>query len=228
MTFVAFAPNGVGWFIRYSSKQCIWGPEASSFPTTWNSLIQELESTHPRKDECIDFVAFGPHDLLLVRYENGRSQMILPEDPVTRSRISAELVREAEERIHAGWTLGNRTTLCSFDTNRWFIEWRRGTSSEFRFSMGLGDRERGDLERVKKVLSGVGSDGAQVVDKQTAQLVGPARFDDKRLAADNNRLRQTRGLLSNFTLVGSCRLGTYVAKSLHNKQGSESPSPLNR
>lgn len=180
VTFVAFAPNGIGWFTRYNSNQCIWGPDLSSFPPTFQSLVRELEATHPRKDECIDFVAFGTHDLLLVRYENGRSQMILPDDPAARGRISGQLIQELEERLQAGWTFGNRTALCSFDTNRWFIEWRRGTSSEFRYSMGLGERERADLERVKRVLSGVGSNSAQVADNQTAQLVSSARFNDIR------------------------------------------------
>ncbi|KAI8632728.1 hypothetical protein F5Y19DRAFT_418692 [Xylariaceae sp. FL1651] len=170
VTFVAFAPDGTSWFIRYNTNQCLWGPEASTFPSTWRSLIADLEQNHPRKDECIDFVAFGLHELLLVRFENGNSHMVLPEDPAVRGQISTELVQEVEERLAAGWTFGNRTTLCGFDTNRWFIEWKRGTTAEFRYSMGGGERSKQDLERVTRVLSGVGSDAGLVASHQNAQL----------------------------------------------------------
>jgi hypothetical protein len=173
---------------------------------TWQALIRDLEASHPRKDECIEFVAFGVHDFLLVRYENGRSQMILPDHPGLRSQISTQLIAEVEERLQAGWTLGNRTTLCSFDTNRWFIEWRRGTSSEFRFSLGLDDRDIADLERIKRVLSGVGSNGTQVANNQTAALVSPGRLNNVEVAANHDRLRQTRDFGYSTTLVGSCRI----------------------
>ncbi|KAI0869250.1 hypothetical protein GGS24DRAFT_479266 [Hypoxylon argillaceum] len=170
-TFVAFAPGGTAWFIRYSSNQCIWGPDLSAFPPTWQALITDLERTHARKDECIDFVAFGLYGLLLVRFENGNSHMALPQDPAMRSRISSELIEEVEGRLAAGWTLGNRTTLCEFDTNRWFIEWRRGAMAEFKYSMGIGEREKQDLERVSRVLSGVGNDAGLVASHQNAQLI---------------------------------------------------------
>lgn len=111
--------------------------------------------------------------------------MILPDQPALRSQVSAELIEEVDERLQAGWTLGNRTSLCSFDTNRWFIQWRRGTSSELRFSLGLEDRDIADLERVKRVLSGVGSNAAEVLNSQTAALVGLARLHDTEVAADS-------------------------------------------
>ncbi|KAF7561665.1 hypothetical protein G7046_g2476 [Stylonectria norvegica] len=171
VTFVSFVPDGISWFIRYSTNQCIWGPELSSFPSTWQTLVSDLERNHPRKDECIDFVAFGPHEILLVRYENGNSQMILPQSPTVRSQISEGLISQVSERLEAGWTFGNRTALCDFDTNRWFIEWKRGSSAEFYYSMGIGDKEKDDLERVKKVLSGVGSDANLVASNQAAQLI---------------------------------------------------------
>ena len=178
VTSVAFAPNGISWFVRYDSKVCIWGPEISTFPSTFQYLVHELETNHPRKDECIDFVAFGLHDLLLVRYENGNSSMILPDNPAIRSQISSELIQGVEDRLQAGWTLGNRTTLCGFDTNRWFIEWRRGSSAEFSYSLGINEDE--DLERVKKVLSGVGSDANAVRNNETAQLVSRTRLHYRR------------------------------------------------
>ncbi|KAI0545782.1 hypothetical protein F4679DRAFT_559807 [Xylaria curta] len=171
VTFVAFAPDGKCWFIRYSTGQCLWGPGPQTFPSTWRSIVDDLERNHPRKDECIEFVAFGPHELLLIRFENGNSHMALPDNPTVRSHISRELIQEIEGRLTAGWTFGNRTTLCNFDTNRWFIEWKRGTSAEFRFSMGSGERSNQDKERVMKVLSGVGNDAALVASHQNAQLV---------------------------------------------------------
>ncbi|TGJ80977.1 hypothetical protein E0Z10_g7782 [Xylaria hypoxylon] len=171
VTFVAFGPGGTCWFIRYSTNQTLWGPNVEAFPSTWRSLVDELERTHPRKDECIDFVAFGLHELLLVRFENGNSLMLLPEDPEVRCRISTDLIQEVEERLAAGWTLGNRTTLCKFDTNCWFLEWKRGTSAEFSYNMGSGERSKQDEERVTKVLSGVGNDTALVASHQNAQLI---------------------------------------------------------
>ncbi|KAF7531445.1 hypothetical protein G7054_g8856 [Neopestalotiopsis clavispora] len=171
VTFVSFVPDGTGWFARYSSNQCMYGPDISAFPSTWKVLVHELEQNHPRKDECIDFAAFGQHELLLVRFENGNSQMVLPEDLAVRSRISAELVREVEERLADGWTFGNRTTLCGFDTRRWFIEWIRGSSAIFRYNTGDGEKSKEDLERVKSVLSGVGSDAALVASHNNAHLI---------------------------------------------------------
>ncbi|KAI1264467.1 hypothetical protein F5Y18DRAFT_82606 [Xylariaceae sp. FL1019] len=170
VTSVAFAPNGTSWFIRYDTKQCLWGPHPDAFPSTWRSIIDDLERNHPRKDECIDFVAFGLHELLLVRFENGNSMMFLPDNPAVRNQISAEFIKEVEERLAAGWTLGNRTTLCAFDTNRWFIEWRRGSDAVFKYSMGLGDRNQEDLARVQKVLSGAGNNPAAVANNEAAQL----------------------------------------------------------
>lgn len=127
VTFATFAPNGTSWFIRYDIKQCLWGPAVESFPPTWQTVVRGLEQSHPRKDKYIDFVAFGLHDLLLVRFENGNSLMQLPEDPAMKARISKDLIKKVEERLAAGWTLGNRTTLCTIDTERWFVEWKRGS-----------------------------------------------------------------------------------------------------
>ncbi|GAW12815.1 hypothetical protein ANO14919_021860 [Xylariales sp. No.14919] len=169
-SFVAFAPGGTCWFIRYSTNQCLWGPGPQAFPSTWRSLVDDLERSHPRKDECIEFVAFGQHEVLLVRFENGNSLMLLPDNPALRSRVSTDLVKEVEERLAAGWTLGNRTALCEFDTNRWFIEWKRGTMAEFRYNMGPGEKSKRDMERVSKVLSGEGNDAALVASHQSAQM----------------------------------------------------------
>ncbi|KAI0405484.1 hypothetical protein F4802DRAFT_561979 [Xylaria palmicola] len=169
--FVAFAPDGECWFIRYSTNQCLWGPAEHKFPSTWRSLVGDLERSHPRKDEYIEFVAFGRHELLLVRFENGNSLMLLPQNQALRSCISTGLIQEVETRLAAGWTVGNRTALCEFDTNRWFIEWKRGTSAEFSFNMGEGERSKQDTERVMKVLKGVGNDPTLVASHQNAQLI---------------------------------------------------------
>ncbi|KAI0103921.1 hypothetical protein GGR51DRAFT_236133 [Nemania sp. FL0031] len=169
--YVAFVPGGIGWFIRYSSKQCLWGPGPQVFPSTWRLAVADLERNHARKDECIDFVAFGLYELLLIRFENGNSLMLLPDDPALRSRISTSLIKEVEERLKDGWTLGNRTSLCWFDTNRWFIEWKRGTDNIFRYNMGEGEKSIRDMERVTKVLSGEGNDAALVASHQNSQMI---------------------------------------------------------
>lgn len=166
--YATFAPNGTSWFIRYDTKQCYWNG-IETFPPTWQAVIHELEQGHPRKDECIDFVAFGLHDLLLVRFENGNSLMRLPGDPAIKARISKDLISEVEERLAAGWTFGNRTTLCTIDTERWFLEWKRGSVAEFKFSMGLDHAD--ELPRVRDVLNGVGNNAAAVTNSETVQLV---------------------------------------------------------
>lgn len=196
VTSVAFAPNGISWFARYHTNVCIWGPDINSFPSTFQYLVHELENNHPRKDECLDFVAFGAHEFLLVRYENGNTSMILPQNPAVRSQISTELIQGIEEKLQGGWTIGNRTSLCGFDTNRWFIEWKRGGSAQFAYSTGLGESTKQDLERIQKVLSGVGSNAAAVMNNQTAQLVSIARFRDREVT-DCHRLRQTQSSTSN-------------------------------
>ena len=201
-TFVAFAPNGVSWFIRSDPKQCIWGPDIATFPVTWQSIIANLEANHPRKDECIDFVAFGVYDLLLVRFENGNAAMYLPDDPAMRHKFSAELIKEVQDRLAAGWTIGNRTALCAFDTNRWFIEWKRGTMAKFRYSTVLGDgpKENEGCERISNVLRGVGNNAGLVASNQNAQLVGDIIQHEATLA-DDYRLRRTRLSCSNLLSV---------------------------
>lgn len=177
--FAAFAPNCTSWFIRYDSQLCLWGPARDTFPSTWQSLISELEQTHSRKDECVDFVAFGLHDLLLVRFENGNSLMWLPDNPAMRARISGGLIKEVEERLASGWTFGNRTTLCTFDAERWFLEWKKVSAAVFSYSMGVDQQD--DLARVKAVLSGVGNDAAAVARAETGQLVSRIRCIEKAL-----------------------------------------------
>ncbi|KAI1329215.1 hypothetical protein F5Y16DRAFT_397678 [Xylariaceae sp. FL0255] len=155
---------------RRRHRHVPWGPNPSTFPSTWRALIAGLEKNHPRKDECIAFVAFGLHEILFVRFENGNSLMLLPDAPSLRNRISPDLIREVEERLATGWTFGDRNTLCAFDTNRWFLEWKRGIVAEFRYNLGSGERDRQDLERVNRVLSGVGSDAAAVATLTAANL----------------------------------------------------------
>ncbi|KAK6068006.1 hypothetical protein SCUP234_11340 [Seiridium cupressi] len=195
-TSLAFGPGGTCWFVRYNTNQCIWGPDISAFPSTWKSLIGDLERSHPRKDECIEFVAFGQYEILLVRFENGNSHMALPDDPAVRSQISSGLIQKVEERLAGGWTLGNRTALCEFDTTRWFIEWKRGTSAIFSYSMGDGEGSKEVLEMVKKVLSGAGNDAGLVASHQNAQLKWTASIQqqDKARAEDENSLSPFAGI----------------------------------
>ncbi|KAL0956956.1 hypothetical protein HGRIS_003057 [Hohenbuehelia grisea] len=167
--YVAFTPKGSAWFARYSNKTCLWGPP-DALPSTFLNVVADLEAHHPRKDECIDFAVFGAHELLLLRFENGNSGMFLPDDPNLRRRISPDLVVEVEDRLKDGWTLGNRTALCHFDSARWFIEWKRGASAEFKYSAGEGDAASEDLKRISKVLSGVGNNATLVADHQAADL----------------------------------------------------------
>lgn len=170
VVFVAFDPNGAGWFVRYRTNICLWS-RLEDFAEPFGTLVTELERTHPRKDECLDFVAFGLFGILLVRFENGNSIMRLPQDARLRSQISKELIEEVESRLQAGWTFGNRTTLCTIDKDRWFIEWRRGTFSEFRFHMGHAEGSKEAQQRVLDVLSGVGNNPAAVMNGDTAALV---------------------------------------------------------
>jgi hypothetical protein len=73
----------------------------------------------------------------------------------------------------------DRTTLCQWDQERYFIEWKRETVAEFRFNMGAGRQE--DLARVKSVFNGVGNDEAAVRQSQNAQLVSCSPGYVKRL-----------------------------------------------
>jgi len=93
----------------------------------------------------------------------------LSDDENLREKCSGALVDEVNKRLEEGWTLGNRTTLCHCDPERYFIEWKRGTQAEFRFNLGRGREE--DLARVKSVLDGVGNDEAAVQRSMNAQLV---------------------------------------------------------
>lgn len=86
-----------------------------------------------------------------------------------REKCSTALVEEINKKIEEGWTFGNRTTLCHYDPERYFIEWKRGTQVKFRFNLGRGRED--DLASVKSVLDGVGNDEAAVQRSMNAQLV---------------------------------------------------------
>ncbi|KAL0958712.1 hypothetical protein HGRIS_014042 [Hohenbuehelia grisea] len=169
--FVAFAPDGVSWFARFSSKTSLCGPARETLPATFRAIIADLDAHHPRQDACLDFVAFGAHDVVLVRFENGNSGMFLPEGKEARKGIDPGFVVEVEDRLKDGWTFGNRTTLCQNDSARWFIEWRRGPTAEFRFSTGEGEAAKEVLTRINKVLSGEGNNAAMVADHQAADMI---------------------------------------------------------
>ncbi|KAI3330477.1 hypothetical protein F4824DRAFT_341072 [Ustulina deusta] len=113
--------------------------------------------------------ARGPQEML--PYLQTQSTVVGPDGLCHLGRGRATFVAFAPGG--AGWFIRYNTnqTLCVFDTNRWFVEWKRGTTAEFRYSMGDGERSRQDMERVTKVLSGVGNDAALVASHQNAQLV---------------------------------------------------------
>lgn len=175
LKFVSFPPNGKGWFARYSNNVCLWGPSEAEMTPTFRALVANLEAGHPRKDECIDFVSFGAHDTLAVRYENGKSFFYVADDPSEAAKVSQQLLGDINGRLEDGWTFGNRTTLCGWDTNRWFIEWKKGNQAEFCYSMGVGEKE--DLEKVSEVLNA--PSGAGNVNNNLAGLVSDFERDLK-------------------------------------------------
>ena len=60
---------------------CLWGPEINAFPKTFRDVVRTLEREVARKDEVLDFVAFGLHEMLLLRFENGKSKLVLASSP---------------------------------------------------------------------------------------------------------------------------------------------------
>lgn len=174
--YVAFAPSNNAWFARYSNNDILFGHEMTDFPSTFQDIVTSLCESHPREDKAIDFVTFGAHDMIIVRYENGNSQLVLPTDEDVRGKSSQALIDLINKKLEEGWTVGNRTTLCQWDPERYFIEWKRGTTAEFNFNMGAGRQE--DLARVKSVLDGVGNDEAAVRQSQNATLVSASLSND--------------------------------------------------
>jgi hypothetical protein len=164
---VAFAPGGM-WFIRFKpigsgAATTVWGPacakaEPPVYPSSWVSLVDELRDAPnvPRDEHAIDFVTFGCHDLIIVRFENGNAQICPPSDPALRAKCSETVIKLVEEKIKEGWTVGNRTTLCQYDPEQYFIEWRKGTQANFAFNVGTQE----NVTRVKNVLDLVGNDAA--------------------------------------------------------------------
>ena len=132
-------------------------------------MVAVLQTT-PRKDECIEFVAFGMHEPLLLLFETGNAKPIVSDDVKVQEKYSMPLIENINGKLAEGWTVGNRTTLCPYDPGAYFIEWKRGTVATFSFNMGAGRQE--DLARVKSVLDGVGNNEAAVARSQNVQLVG--------------------------------------------------------
>lgn len=120
--FVAFAPSNGTWFARYSNNVCLFGPELGDFPYTFSDIVKSLHETHQRKDQALGFVTFGVYEIIILSYENGNSQLVLPTDEELRAKSSPALVDEINTRLVEGWTVGDRTTLCQWDPERYFIE----------------------------------------------------------------------------------------------------------
>lgn len=147
--------------------------------------------------------ARGPQEML--PYLQTQSTVVGPDGLCHLGRGRATFVAFAPGG--AGWFIRYNTnqTLCVFDTNRWFVEWKRGTTAEFRYSMGDGERSRQDMERVTKVLSGVGNDAALVASHQNAQLVGTIMFGAAVIAANfSNRWQQMELLPRQWPSAESC------------------------
>lgn len=160
----------MSYFVRYDRGTCLWGSDLETVPVTFRQVCEELQQTHQRQDECIDFVAFGLHDMLLIRYENGKSQLVVSEEPAKRALCSQALIEAVEQRIADGWTFGDRSSLCHCDARCYFIEWQKGSAAEFSYDFGSEER-LDDLRIVQSVLSGEGNDVEYVRRCQAEEVV---------------------------------------------------------
>jgi hypothetical protein len=165
-THVAFGPGGM-WFVRFKGitsniGTTIWGPATAAatppiYSQNWVDIVLELRAADniPRNEHVIDFVTFGCHDLLILRFENGNAQIRGPADEelLAKCQPVIDLVRE---KLNDGWTVGNRTTLCQYDPTQYFIEWKKGVQCNFAFNVGTEENK----ERVLNVLNLVGNDPA--------------------------------------------------------------------
>jgi hypothetical protein len=123
----------------------------------WVDIVTELREAEniPRNEHAIDFVTFGCHDLLILRFENGNAQIHGPDDEEELAKCQP-VIDLVQENLNDGWTVGNRTTLCQYDPTQYFIEWKKGNQSNFAFNVGTVENK----DRVLKVLNLVGNDAA--------------------------------------------------------------------
>ncbi|KAF1988629.1 hypothetical protein K402DRAFT_402804 [Aulographum hederae CBS 113979] len=164
--FLSFHPDGNSWFIRYDRGNTCY---LTDQPKTFTDMVTELQEL-PRAADLIDMCVYGHDDVLLVRFENGNSAIYTPEDPVKLNRVSQQLVNICNQRIADGWTFGDRTTLCPWDSRNYFIEWVKGTSAVFTYE--TNDQEM--TNTISSILNGEGND-TEYVKKVLAQQEADAR-----------------------------------------------------
>lgn len=58
-------------------------------------------------------------------------------------------------KLEAGWTVGNKTTLCQWDPEQYFIEWKKETQVDYDFMVGTPE----EFVRVMNVVLLVRHDG---------------------------------------------------------------------
>lgn len=175
---IAYGPGGM-WFARFKgisieAKTTIWGPatekaEPPIYSSTWVDLVEELRAAPniPKDEGCVDFVTFGCHEQLIVRFENGNTLMYVTDDPEVRAKCSEGVITLVTERIADGWTVGNGTTLCQYDPEQYVIEWKKGTQTYYTFNIGTEE----NTTRVKNVVTLVGHDAAAQATMDSAAIV---------------------------------------------------------
>jgi len=187
---VAFGPGGM-WFARFKGVTSaigttLWGPATTEatppvYSKNWINIIEELRAAEniPRDEHAIEFITFGCHDLLILRYENGNAQIYGPDDEeeLAKCQPVIDLVRE---KLNDGWTVGNRTTLCQYDPTQYFIEWKKGGQANFAFSVGTEENKN----RVLNVLNLVGNDAAaQAIAEQTSLVTTMGNYNASQIYA---------------------------------------------
>ncbi|KAK3078243.1 hypothetical protein LTS18_008081 [Coniosporium uncinatum] len=127
--------------------------------------------------------------MLLIRYENGNSQLVVSEEPAKRALCSQALIEAVEQRIADGWTLGDRSSLCHWDARCYFIEWQKGSAAEFSYDFGCEER-LDDLRMVQSVLSGEGNDVEYVRRYQAEEVAAAKQFERDSMVAAANLMNQ--------------------------------------
>jgi len=78
-----------------------------------------------------------------------------------------EVVKECVEKMNDGWTIGNKTSLCQNDPERYFLEWKKGTTISYTYDIGTDEETR----RVQNVVTLVGHDANAQALNDRARIV---------------------------------------------------------
>lgn len=174
---IAYGPGGM-YFARFKAigseaGTTVWGPPCEEalppvYSTNWVNIVKALRAHEgvPKNEGAVDFVAFGCHDLLLIRYENGNAELHISDEPELAEKCKdLEVVKLCVEKFNDGWTVGNKSSLCQRDATQYFIEWKKGTQTFYNFNIGTAE----ETQRVKDVITLVGHDAnAQAVNDRVA------------------------------------------------------------